>query len=71
MIALLNDANPNVYLEIGYAWAKAKPTILILKNGHNPHFDVRGQRYIEYRTISELRKKLTVEIASLRQQGVF
>jgi nucleoside 2-deoxyribosyltransferase len=70
MIALMNTANPNVFLEIGYAWAKGVPTILIVKKGEAPPFNVKGQRFIEYERIGDLRRKLTAEIASLKQQGV-
>ncbi len=31
VIAVLTEANQNVYLEIGYAWGKGRPTILLVK----------------------------------------
>ena len=31
VLALLDDANPNVFLEIGFAWGAGKPTVLIAK----------------------------------------
>jgi hypothetical protein len=70
VLALLNDHNPNVFLEIGFAFAHNKPTILVAKHGITLPFDVSGQRCIRYRNIVDLRDTLTREIASLRAQGV-
>ncbi|MBN8908212.1 MAG: hypothetical protein J0H99_16605, partial [Rhodospirillales bacterium] len=42
VIALLTGANTNVYLEIGYAWGRGKPTVLLVKKGDSVSFDVRG-----------------------------
>jgi len=70
VIALLNNHNPNVFLEIGFALAHGKPTILVAKDGTKLPFDVSGHRCILYRTISGLRKTLTSEIASLKAQGI-
>src|SRR5947209_1532539 len=47
LIAILTGDNPNVYLEIGYAWGRQKPTILAVKDGHAVRFDVQGQRYLK------------------------
>lgn len=71
LIALLNEANPNVFLELGYAWAKDKPTILIAKNGQTLPFDVSGQKCIYYSNIADLRKKLTAELKALKADGLF
>lgn len=71
VIALLNESNPNVFLELGFAWAKEKPTILIAKEGERLPFDVRGQRCIMYSTIADLRKKLTTELTKLKESGDF
>jgi nucleoside 2-deoxyribosyltransferase len=46
LIGLLNSGNPNVFLEIGYAWAKGIPTILVLKKGQEAPFNVKSQRSI-------------------------
>lgn len=70
LIALMNTANANVFLEIGYAWAKGIPTILAIKKGEAAPFNVKGQRFIEYRNIGDLRGRLTVEIAALKQEGM-
>lgn len=71
LIGLLSGANPNVFLEIGYAWARGKPTILLAKKGQELPFDVRGQRCLVYAGIYDLREKLRLEIAQLKTDGVF
>ncbi|RTL54567.1 MAG: hypothetical protein EKK40_01860 [Bradyrhizobiaceae bacterium] len=70
LIALLNDANPNVFLEIGYAWAKNKPTLLLAKEGQVLPFDVKGQRCLFYRSIADLRSKLRSELEQLQSNGI-
>jgi len=70
VIGVLTDANPNVYLEVGYAWGKRKPTILVAKNGEELRFDVRGHRCLLYTNIEELEKKMTDELAQLHEHGV-
>jgi hypothetical protein len=65
VLALLNDLNPNVFLEVGFALAHNKPTILVAREGTQLPFDIRGHRCISYRSIVELRKALTSEIAAL------
>jgi hypothetical protein len=70
VLALLNDHNPNVFLEIGFAFAHNKPTILVAKHGIHLPFDVSGHRCVRYRNIVDLRDSLTREIASLKAQGV-
>jgi hypothetical protein len=71
VLALLNDANPNVFLEIGFAWGMGKPTVLIAKKGAELPFDVQGQKCIQYTSIANLRSLLTAELISLKAQGVF
>jgi hypothetical protein len=70
LIALLNGANPNVFLEIGYAWAKNKPTLLLARAGQELPFDVKGQRCIFYTGIADLRSKLKSELQQLQSSGV-
>lgn len=71
LVALLNGANPNVFLEIGYAWAKGKPTLLLAKQGQELPFDVKGQRCLFYTSIADLRKKISAELSQLQSNGVF
>ena len=70
VIADLSDANPNVYLEIGYAWGKGRPTILLVKNAEELRFDVRGQRCLIYERIRDLEESLTRELRELRSKGL-
>ena len=70
VIALLNSHNPNVFLEIGFAWAHCKPTILVAKEDVKLPFDVSAHRCIRYKNIAQLRELLTNEIARLKAQGV-
>lgn len=70
VIALLNDLNPNVFLEIGYAMALEKPIIFVALEGTDLPFDIRNFRRIEYTRIFELREKLIEEIEGLTSNGV-
>lgn len=65
VIADLTGANPNVYLEVGYAWGKNRPTLLLSRENYDLKFDVRGQRCIKYKNISDLEKKLEADLVSL------
>lgn len=69
VIADLTGANPNVYLEVGYAWGCGVPTVLVVRSEEDLRFDVRNQRCIIYGVrIKELEKQLTEELTSLRDQ---
>jgi hypothetical protein len=65
VIADLTAANPNVYLEVGFAWGKGIPTVLLVKRSTDLQFDVRGQRCIVYSNIKDLEQKLGNELISL------
>ncbi|MEJ2680186.1 MAG: hypothetical protein P8144_01560 [Gammaproteobacteria bacterium] len=65
VIADLSSANPNVYLEVGYAWGCRVPTVLLVKETNDLKFDVKGQRYIAYKSIKQLEESLSVELAEL------
>lgn len=67
MIADLTGANPNVYLEVGYAWGLGIPTVLIVQDSQELKFDVRGQRCILYSGIRELEEKLGKELLGLKR----
>ena len=59
VVADVTGANPNVYLEVGYAWGKSVPTLLLAKKGVELEFDARTQRCVFYTNITNLRKQLT------------
>lgn len=65
VVADLTGANPNVYLEVGYAWGKSRPTLLLVKKTDELKFDVRGQRCLSYENIVDLAKKLQADLAAL------
>ena len=66
VIADLSMANPNVYLEVGYAWGLGIPTVLIVQDAQELKFDVKGQKCIIYSGIRELEEKLSKELLGLR-----
>ncbi len=68
VIADLSHANPNVYLEVGYAWGCGRPTILIAKDTEKLKFNVRGQRYLKYKRIQDLEKLLKTELENLKEK---
>lgn len=70
VIADLTGANPNVYLEVGYAWGVGRPTILVVANETQLQFDVRGQRCLTYARIKDLEEALTKELNALKSQGL-
>jgi hypothetical protein len=69
VIAELSGANPNVYLEVGYAWGKGRPTILLIKDEEELRFDVRGQRCLKYNRIQDLEDCLKKELNELKSKG--
>jgi hypothetical protein len=65
MVADLTDANPNVYLEVGFAWAADVPTVLVHHRDSELKFDVQGQKCLSYSTIKELEERLAPELKKL------
>jgi hypothetical protein len=66
LVADLSTANPNVYLEVGYAWGRGIPTVLLSGNAEDLRFDVKGQRCLVYKNIRALEELLTQELKNLR-----
>jgi hypothetical protein len=67
VIAEITLTNPNVFLEVGYAWGCSRPTIFLTKEASKLPFDVRGQRCLVYDTIRNLEKALEGELQALRR----
>jgi len=65
VIADLSTANPNVYLEVGYAWGCGIATVFLVRDPSQLTFDVRGQRCITYKTILQLEETLKRELQRL------
>jgi len=65
VIAECTGANPNVYLEIGYAWGCNRNTLLLARNVEELRFDIRGHRAIIYERILDLETALAAELAPL------
>jgi hypothetical protein len=65
LVADLTTANPNVYLEVGFAWASEVPTVLVHHVDSELKFDVQSERCLSYRTIKELEERLTGELRQL------
>jgi hypothetical protein len=59
MIADMTGSNPNVYLEVGFAWGKGVSTLLIARDGEELKFDVKTQKCIYYKNILSLKKQLS------------
>jgi hypothetical protein len=70
VIADMTGANANVFLEIGYAWGKNRPTVLLWRKSPDgketrPPFDVASDSRIEYTTIGHLDSQLTAKLRAL------
>jgi len=63
VIADLTGANANVYLEVGYAWGKGRPTLLVIRDNNELLFDVRGHRCIAYPSIVELSNQMAANLS--------
>jgi hypothetical protein len=67
LVADLTTSNPNVYLEVGYAWGIGIPTVLIAQDVQELKFDVKSQKCIIYSGIRELEEKLSQELLGLKK----
>ncbi|MES9945041.1 MAG: hypothetical protein ABW080_08815 [Candidatus Thiodiazotropha sp.] len=65
VIADLSSSNPNVYLEVGYAWGCRVPTVLLIRETDELKFDVKGQRCVVYRSIKHLEESLKLELKGI------
>ena len=65
VVALLDGGNPNVYLEVGYAWGVGTQTVLLAQQDERLPFDVRGHRILLYDKIYRLKEMLQTELDGL------
>jgi hypothetical protein len=70
VVAVLDENNPNVFLEVGYAWGVRKPTVLILHEDCDPPFDVKGQKILRYNRLKQLEERLTHELGGLKSKAL-
>jgi hypothetical protein len=69
VVAELTSANANVYLEVGYAWGRNVPTILLARDVSALKFDVHSNKCLTYGSIMDLEQKLTSELTRLRDNS--
>jgi hypothetical protein len=69
VIADLTGAKPNVYLEVGYAWGKGVPVIVLARKNEPLHFDVKTYNCLFYSTIGQLAKDLEKRIRDVFGPG--
>ena len=67
VIADLTGGNPNVYLEVGYAWGCGRPTVLVIRDTADLKFDTRGQRCLVYKRIKDLEESLRRELIVVQE----
>lgn len=65
VIAELSTPNPNVYLEVGFAWGCGRPTILLTRDAATLPFNARNQKCIEYKSIKQLEEMLRKELEAI------
>jgi hypothetical protein len=65
VVANLTGDNPNVFLEVGYAWGCRKPTVLLCKKGSPLRFDVQSEKCILYASIRDCEERLEAELHGL------
>lgn len=65
VIANINGRNPNVFLELGVAYAMDKGIILVSKSGKEAPADVKSQRMIIYQSLHRLELELQHELTKL------
>jgi len=68
VIADLSNARPNVYLEVGFAWGRGIPVVILAREGEKLHFDVSTHKCIYYRNITHLAKELRQLLGALAKR---
>jgi hypothetical protein len=65
VIADLTEGRPNVYLEVGYAWGRGVPVIIVARKGEILHFDVSTHRCLYYGRFTQFANELEKLIRGL------
>ncbi len=68
VIIELTKADPGVYLQLGYAWGKGIPTILLLKEDEKFYFEIPGE-VIRYQKIKDVETAISVALDALSADG--
>ncbi|MBI5670589.1 MAG: toll/interleukin-1 receptor domain-containing protein [Chloroflexi bacterium] len=69
-VADLTDPDPGVYLQLGYAWGKGRPTILLAKAGSRLALETARPTPIFYDRIKEIESALAQSLDALKAQGL-
>src|SRR5262249_30308568 len=69
VVADLTLEKPNVYLEVGYAWGRNKPVILVAREGQQLHFDLSHHKCLFYKTIGKLAESLEKTVLDMFGPG--
>lgn len=69
VVADLSLERPNVYLEVGYAWALKKPVVLVAREGQRLHFDLSHHKCLFYKNITRLSAALEKTIQDMFGPG--
>lgn len=69
ILADLTGERPNCYYEAGFAHALGKELIFTIKQNEKIHFDLSGNRFIQWTTESDLRRKLRERFKFLTEKN--
>ena len=68
VVVELTKADPGVYLQLGYAWGKGIPTILLLKEGEEFYFEIPTD-VIRYQKIKDVETAISEVLDKLKADG--
>lgn len=68
VVVELTNADPGVYLQLGYAWGKGIPTILLLKEGETFYFEIPDD-VICYQKIKDVEMSISEALDKLKADG--
>jgi hypothetical protein len=68
VIADVTEADPGVFLQVGYAWGKGRPTLLLVKAGEPAQLPTHIPP-LAYRRITDLESALSAQLDTLKAEG--